>query len=164
MRRLQGFTVVELMVTVAIISILSAVAFRPFMAFYSSQKIKYAAIEVAGYLRMARAIALKDGGVCEISVSGNTLSSSSLSGNKCTASNLPILNPSSVAGIAGLTMTSDSTSIAFVRHGFMAGSSNTIRLKSTSTGTEWCINTLSPSALVRIGHAEGSASCNYVTG
>lgn len=161
----NGFTVVELLVTVAIISILSAIAFRPFANFYNSQRLKYTAIELAGYIRTARAIALKDGGVCQLAISGTTIAPSSLSGNKCTTGKPASLDLSSHSGAPGIEIvTPIPATISFVRHGFMAGSSETIRIKSSGSSTEWCINILSPSALVRVGHAEGSATCNYVTG
>lgn len=166
MRKSSGFTIAELMITVAIISILSAIAFRPFGAFYASQKLKYAAIELAGYLRTSRAIALKDGGVCQIERITATpviFGPSSLAGNKCTSANSPNINLATLSGLDNLS--ASSATVSFVRHGFMAGSSSTIRIKSTGTTTEWCINILSPSALVRVGHAEGStADCDYVSG
>lgn len=55
----QGFTLVELMIAIAIIGIVSAIAVPNFQQMVSSQRVKSAASDIYGSLQLARSEAMK---------------------------------------------------------------------------------------------------------
>lgn len=73
-RRSNGFTLVELMITVAVVAILAAIAFPSFQSTLRSNRVASASNEVSGLVALARSEAIRNkrgGGVCG-STSGTT--------------------------------------------------------------------------------------------
>ena len=67
LRRQNGFTLVELMVTVAVLAIVAAIAFPSFQGTLRSNRVASANNEVLGLLSLARSEAIRSnrgGGVC----------------------------------------------------------------------------------------------------
>lgn len=67
LRRSNGFTLVELMVTIAVVAILGTLAFPSFQGTIRSNRIAMAGNEMAGLLSLARSEAIRNkrgGGVC----------------------------------------------------------------------------------------------------
>jgi len=66
-RRSKGFTLVELMITVAVVAILAAIAFPSFQSVLRSNRVANASNEAAGLVALARSEAIRNkrgGGVC----------------------------------------------------------------------------------------------------
>ncbi len=61
-RKYRGFTLVEVMVTVIVIAILTAVALPAFRSFISTQRIKNASFDMMAMLTLARSEAIKRNG------------------------------------------------------------------------------------------------------
>jgi prepilin-type N-terminal cleavage/methylation domain-containing protein len=130
----HGFTLLELMITVAVIAIVSSITLRSTYTFLQEQKLRQAANEFVSYLLTARAKALREASVsekaCEVqlkSVTNSvTVETTSHSLNICNGSSgLPALNLSASGG-SNLTV-SDSTGsqpffITFTRMGTVASS------------------------------------------
>ncbi|HDS0922811.1 TPA: GspH/FimT family pseudopilin [Stenotrophomonas maltophilia] len=73
-RQSNGFTLVELMITVAVVAILAAIAFPSFQSTLRSNRVASASNEVSGLVALARSEAIRNkrgGGVCG-STSGTT--------------------------------------------------------------------------------------------
>ncbi|WP_349984786.1 GspH/FimT family pseudopilin [Stenotrophomonas sp. WHRI 8082] len=78
LRRIKGFTLLELMVTVAVVAILAGIAFPSFESTIRSSRVAAAHNELIGLLNLARSEAIRSGrggGVCA-STDGATCSGS----------------------------------------------------------------------------------------
>jgi len=118
----QAFTLVELLVIVAVMGIVSGVAITGMATFLQEQKLRQATAELASYLQSARARAQREGGFCEVAVSGTQIAPTTATGNVC---NNPPVQPSldlaAVSAASGLAITaSPSTPITFTRLGTLA--------------------------------------------
>ena len=135
----QGFTLFELIITVAVIAIISSIGLRNTYTFLQEQKLRQASNELLSYLLTARAKALREANVsesgtakaCEVKLdaSNNTISPSPESAaNVCNDSpSLPELNLLAASGASNLILTaSDGGSsplfITFTRMGTVASS------------------------------------------
>jgi prepilin-type N-terminal cleavage/methylation domain-containing protein len=138
----QAFTVLELLVTIAVIGIISSLVVRSTYTYMQEQYLRQAANELVSYLFTARARALREayvsGKACEVQLSTttNTVEPTSQSANICNDSpGLPPLNLLTASGGSNLTITSSSGSspflITFTRFGTVASSN----LSSVSTVT-----------------------------
>jgi len=129
----QAFTLLELMVTVAVIGIVSSIVIPSTFRFLQEQKLRQAANELVSYLLTARAKALREASVsgkaCEVMLdnSDKTASPTTNPANVCKdAPPLPILNLGTASGDGNLTITSNQGSspylITFTRMGTVASS------------------------------------------
>jgi prepilin-type N-terminal cleavage/methylation domain-containing protein len=121
-RRPQAFTLVELMVIVAVIGIVSGVAITGMATFLQEQKLRQATAELASYLQSARARAQREGGFCQLAVSGTQIAPTTATGNVCNNAPVqPSLDLAAVSAASGLAVTaSPSTPITFTRLGTLA--------------------------------------------
>jgi len=139
----QGFTLFELIITVAVITIVSSIGLRSTYKFLQEQKLRQASNELLSYLLTARAKALREANVseletvkaCEVMIdaSSNTISPSpdstapDVAANVCNdAPSLPVLNLLAASGGSNLTLTASEGSspffITFTRMGTVASS------------------------------------------
>ena len=160
----QGFTLFELMITVAVIAIFSSIGLRNTYTFLQEQKLRQASNELLSYLLTARAKALREANVsesgtakaCEVMIdaSSNTISpSQSSAANVCNDSpSLPELNLLAASGGSNLTLTASEGSspffITFTRMGTVA-SSNLSNSQSVSLPLTFYLSNPSATQLQR---------------
>lgn len=170
-RPAQGFTLVELMVTAAVLVLISSISFPNLVRFYEDQKLRQAAIELQSHLQRGRTLAQRLQSRCTLAISsgaGGTTAQVSGSG-ACAATNLATLNLSTTVGVRGLcisnvdggpTNCSTPPDTSFVPLGVLEGAPRTLYLSGTATGTQFCVNlTLT---LIRVGFRNAnSGACTY---
>jgi prepilin-type N-terminal cleavage/methylation domain-containing protein len=126
----QGFTLLELMITVAVIAIVSSITLRSTYTFLQEQKLRQAANEFVSYLLTARAKALREASVsgkaCEVTLnaSDTIVAPTNLAENVCNdAPPLPTLDLLVASGGKDLVIRSTQSSalyITFTRMGTVA--------------------------------------------
>jgi prepilin-type N-terminal cleavage/methylation domain-containing protein len=126
----QAFTLLELLVTVAVIGIVSSILFNSSYTFLQEQKLRQAANELLSYLLTARAKALREasdsGKACEVklNVANNTVAPTDAPANICKDSpSLPSLDLLTASGGKDLDIESTQSSalyITFTRVGTVA--------------------------------------------
>jgi prepilin-type N-terminal cleavage/methylation domain-containing protein len=138
----QAFTVLELLVTIAVIGIVSSLVIRSTYNYLQEQHLRQAANDLVSYLITARARALREANVsgkaCELQLNASTktVGPTSQSANICNDSpSLPPLDLLVSSGSSDLTIdSSDGASpyyITFTRFGTVASSN----LSSTASVT-----------------------------
>ena len=163
-----GFTLVELLVTAAVLVVVSSVTFPSVLRFYEDQKLRQAAIELQSHLQRGRTLAQRLQTNCVLAISGGAGGAAvQVTGtDACAAANLQALNLSALTGVRGLCVTSTGTScsapaaINFLPIGVLAGTPQTIYLTGTATNTQFCVDL--NLTLIRLGfrHASSGACTN----
>ena len=130
LRSRHGFTMVELLVTIAVITIVTSVLASGAFRFLQEQRLRQSANELVSYLITARARALREatvaGKACEVALNATTktVQPTEHSDNICNDSpSLPSLDLLSASGGSDLTITSSADSpflITFTRMGTVA--------------------------------------------
>ena len=166
-RRPQAFTLVELMVIVAVIGIVSGVAITGMAPFLQEQKLRQATAELASYLQSARARAQREGGFCQLAVSGTQIAPTTATGNVCNNAPVqPSLDLAAVSAASGLAVTaSPSTPITFTRLGTLATATmpRMITLSANRTTMQTCV--FLDLVGIRTGWRLGaSGTCTYTSG
>lgn len=170
-RRSRGFTLVEVLVIVAVLGIVSGMALTGMARFLQEQRLRQAAFELSAHLQSARARAQRQNGICQLQISGTSLAPSGASGNVCAASPaLPNLDLAGLSGAEGLGMTgSTSDPITFSPYGVLAtatASSSAMRmlyLSANGTSVQRCV--FLDLVSIRIGWRNGSSGvCSYGSG
>jgi hypothetical protein len=166
-RRPQAFTLVELMVIVAVIGIVSGVAITGMATFLQEQKLRQATAELASYLQNARARAQREGGFCQLAVSGTQIAPTTANLNVCNNAPVqPSLDLAAVSAASGLAVTaSPSTPITFTRLGTLATATmpRMITLSANRTTMQTCV--FLDLVGIRTGWRLGaSGACTYTNG
>jgi Tfp pilus assembly protein FimT len=173
-RRPQAFTLMELMLIVAVIGIVTGVAFTSMAAFLQEQKLRQAAAELASYLQSGRARAQREGGAqaggvgfCELAISGTQIAPTTATYNVCNnAPLLPSLDLAAISAASGLAITaSSSTPITFTRLGTLASATmpRMIYLSANATTLQSCV--FLDLVGIRTGWRLGdSGACTYTSG
>lgn len=171
----NGFTMAELMITVAILSILSAVGFASFSRSYSDRQLRLAAIELATVLAKTREIATKDIAIdssCTITQRVDSLTrvvSATLDPADCIKTSLPSANLQAISGNTNLEV-DKTTAFTFFSGGLSSDDSTppvtdtTVRIRSSSASHQWCVNVTLPASIIRVGVDGGNGTCDYLRG
>lgn len=167
-RPAPGFTLVELLVTAAVLVVVSSVSFPNVVRFYEDQKLRHAAIELQSHLQWGRTLAQRQQGRCTLAISSGTNGAAvQVTGSDaCAAANQQALNLSAVTGVRGLCVTSTGSgcgapaAIDFVLLGVLAGAPRTLFLSGTATNSQFCVDL--GLTLIRVGFRNGSSgACTY---
>ena len=170
-----GYTLIEMMVTVAIVGVVSAITLTSFRPYFQEQKLRLAAGELENQLTTGRTIATKNSGNCRIRLLSTTTASfvadPDLINDVCTGK-LRELNLY-LSASTDLTISGDTT-YTFTKIGTLDGAippgsgatSFTTLLSSSATPWVWCVNVSWPTGLVRVGtkNSTNEKSCNYRRG
>ncbi|MCX5947158.1 MAG: prepilin-type N-terminal cleavage/methylation domain-containing protein [Cyanobacteria bacterium] len=165
--RRGGFTLVELMSAVAILSILAAISWQAMQAPLQEQRLRQTAVELEDLLNTARTTAVKTSSTCTIS----QLTVSSITSN-CVTSRPLALNLSLI-GPANLRINDPTTNpnlpftktFIFTKYGTLDGATSITAVLGVSSGTswQWCVDVSAPAAIVRVGtRANATSTCNYL--
>ena len=167
-----GFTLVELLVTAAVLLVVSSVSFPNVVRFYEDQKLRQAAIELQSHLLRGRTLATRLQSNCILAISVGAggaavqVSGAAVTNNACAAANLQALNLSAVTGVRGLCVTAAGSGcaapadITFLPLGVLSGAPRTLFLSGSATGTQFCVDL--NLTLIRVGFRNGgSGACTY---
>lgn len=131
-RRSGGFTVVEMLITISILSIISALAVGSIFSFLEQQRLRQAAIELIGYLHSARARAVREsslsGRPCEVQLTSATTELAPTNATRNTCNDVPglaNLNLQAISRVQNLSISSrlgaqDTYFFTFTRFGTLA--------------------------------------------
>lgn len=171
-RQDRAFTLIENLFAIVFFFILMGYSLRTSMAFYEQRKLRTAAIELSGYLQIARNVAASENGPCVIGLTNSTTGvfgppNASDTTNACVAGRMqPSLNLRQISGSrnvrADVIPNSGTFPLTFTPEGTIRDGA-TVLISSTDVPIGgWCVNVLPPLATVRIGwRPSGSNTCNY---
>jgi prepilin-type N-terminal cleavage/methylation domain-containing protein len=107
----QGFTLIEILVTIIIIGVMASLFVPNFLNWYNNQKINNVLSQIEGAVKEARSTAVKKSQTCDVMIAGNGVSASPASCLPTGARNISGVN----ANIS--TEQSGSTTITFSTRG-----------------------------------------------
>lgn len=125
----SGFTMIELLMTVAILGILSVAAIPSFRTFIAEQRIKTASFDLISMLTMARSEAIKRGANVTIAMSSSFFTVTSPDGTILLKQEVP----------AGVTFTGGST-VIYNSSGRLSAAFTPLQLSSTASTSVRCIS------------------------
>lgn len=162
----KGFTLVELMVTVAVVAILSAIAFPSFQATIRSSQVTSGHNELIGLLNLARSDAIrnnKGGGVCgtsngtscDGSWSAGMMAFSDTSGNGAFENGETVLRYNQIS--PRLVVTGPAALIAFDGRGRRRAAANqVVTMRPDKCGTDTLLRTITINASGQVSSSKGA--------
>ena len=145
----NGFTIVELMITVSIMGLLTAVSFNSVFGFYEQRRLRNAALEAMDIIRERRASFMATGTP------------------PCTTLNPNDINQRLVSGVTGLEVTNaaagGSTQICFTDDGLVSDQT-TLLLSSPAVASQgdWCVVVTPLLAQTHLGwRPNGQTNCSF---
>ena len=160
-----AFTLIEVVLITALLVILSLVTLRSMLAFNEQRKLRSAAVELAGYLEVARATASARNAQCTIALSaanGGTFEHNGTT--ECPGGAMPPkVGLGGAAGSQALkaTVIQGSYPLTFNPEGTITQPTTVSLSSNTVPDGAWCVDVQPPLATVRIGWQQGDGACNY---
>lgn len=164
----NGFTLIELMVATSALLILSAVGLRSMFVFLEQRKLRTAAVELSGYLQVARNAARAENSPCTLALNatGDTLAPDGSASNICNKAGtvLPDVKLRANSGSRDVTVAFDSgaQSITFTPEGTITTGDTLLLSSANVPDGVWCVAVDAPLATVRMGwRSTGQSTCNF---
>lgn len=162
---------IELILFVTVLVLVSSIGFRSMFALLQQRKLRTAAIELSGYLQVARNVALTENSLCTIALTSQTggvfKPDASVSGNACKDGTItPSLNLRDLSGSTKLRVeplpNAGTYPITFTPEGTLVEGA-TVLIRSTDVvDGSWCVDIQAPLATVRIGWLPANSNrCDY---
>jgi len=166
----DAFTLIEVLIVAAVLSILSLVALRSMLVFSEQRKLRTAAVELSGYLQVARNVANAGNAPCTIaltsSIGGTFAPDSSVTNNACKPGNIPpAVRLGGFAGSRDLQATTlpggGSFPLTFTPEGTVQQGATVVISSANVPNGAWCVDVLAPLATIRLGWQQSGGTCNY---
>lgn len=170
----MAFTLIELMVAVALVGILNVVVFRSMMVLFEQRKLRSAAVELASYLQVARNVAMSQNIPCTIAMStsdgGTFTPDATPKVNSCRGGTIAPNLKLAASGSRDLSTKDKKATgrgtypLTFNPEGTVStGATVVLRSKAVPEGG-WCVDVAPPLATIRIGWLQGQTDegdCNF---
>jgi prepilin-type N-terminal cleavage/methylation domain-containing protein len=166
--RENAFTLVEVLLVSAILLILSSVGLRSMFFFSEQRKLRTAAVELSGYLQVARNVANAQNAPCTIALTNNNggIFSADVSLDNCREGSMPpAVRLGSYSGSRNLQATTlsggGSFPLTFSPEGTLRQGATVLIRSSDVPAGAWCVDVQAPLATVRLGWQPTGSTCNY---
>jgi Tfp pilus assembly protein FimT len=165
----NAFTIVELVMVSAVLLTLSSLALRSMFFFSEQRKLRTAAVELSGYLQVARNVANAQNAPCIIALTNNDggiFSPDPSAGNACKDGTIqPAVRLRSHSGSRNLRATALSGGggfpLTFTPEGTVRQGTTVLISSSDVPEGAWCVDVQAPLATVRLGWQSTGGTCNY---
>lgn len=170
MKREQAFTIIELVLATAIVVTLSSIIFKSMFVFNEQRKLRTAAVELSGYLQVARNVASAANQPCTIAFttkSGGVFEpDASKTDNACKKGTIaPAVRLGGHAGSRNLEASIDNGSgsfpLTFTPEGTVKEGVTVLLSSASVPNGAWCVDVRAPLATVRLGWQPSGGTCNY---
>ena len=166
----RAFTLIELMLFTSVMLIVSSTGFHSMYKFNEQRKLRTAAIELSGYLQVARNVAAAENSACIITLpqqGGWMIKPDTTQGNACREGTIQTsLDLRELSGSRKLTLSTPTDSgtypLTFTPEGTILSGATTLISSTNVTEGSWCVDVQAPLATVRIGWRDQTTkTCNY---
>lgn len=165
----KAFTLIELVLVGAVLAILSSMVFRSMFVFNEQRKLRVAAVELSGYLQVARNVANARNAPCTIALSqanGGVFIPAAGAGNACQPGTIaPAVRLADLSGSSKLqaaTLPGAGTyPLTFSPEGTVRQGATVLLSSADVPDGAWCVNVEAPLATVRLGWRQTGGSCDY---
>lgn len=165
----NAFTIIEVVLVSAVLVTLSSVALRSMFFFSEQRKLRTAAVELSGYLQVARNVANALNAPCTIALTANDggiFSPDVTPDNACRDGTIPpAVRLGSHAGSRKLQATTLSGGgafpLTFSPEGTVREGTTVLISSSDVPEGSWCVDVQAPLANVRLGWQPNGGTCNY---
>lgn len=169
-REKNAFTLFEVLIVSAVLMILTTIAYRSMLGFNEQRKLRTAAVELSGYLKIARSVANAENAPCVIALTsangGEFKPDASVGANACKAGTIPpSVHLGGLAGSRDLQATilpgGGTFPLTFTPEGTVRQGTTVILSSSNVPDGSWCVDVQAPLATIRLGWQQSGGTCNY---
>lgn len=169
-REKNAFTLYEVLIVAAVLVTFTGIAYRSMLIFNEQRKLRTAAVELSGYLKIARSVANAENAPCVIALTsangGEFKPDSSVGSNACRPGTIP---PSVHLGGYGGSRDLQATTLpaggtfplTFTPEGTVRQGTTVILSSSSVPNGSWCVDVQAPLATIRLGWQQIGGTCNY---